>query len=117
MRSSRPSRLNARISSFTQRERAARGEQITIWQADFDNASVSKAAQVRRAREFFAVAENRRQALRYRATVRDLADQLLRRPICLEGLVQPRCPAGIAVAIADERFVLRSIHSTNPTRV
>jgi hypothetical protein len=43
IRSSRPRRLNARISSFTQRERAALGEQITIWQTDLFRASLMDA--------------------------------------------------------------------------
>ena len=40
-RSSRPSRLKVRISSLTQRDRAAVGEQITICAADCCSASVS----------------------------------------------------------------------------
>ena len=89
MPSSRPSRLNARISSFTQRERAALGEQMTIWQADLAQRFVDDGAEIGRAREFLAVPEDRREPLRYRSTRGDRADELLRRPIGLERSMQP----------------------------
>src|SRR4029077_19915183 len=60
-------------------------------------------AEVRRARELLAVAEDRREALRYRPARGDCADQLLGRAVGLERLVQPASPLGIAVALAQER--------------
>ena len=113
MRSSRPRRLNASISSFTQRDRAASGEQITIWQAE------SRSAALMTAPSSVALASSSRSrniGIRRFGTDSGRggrADQRLWRPVGLERPVQPVCPLGIPVAVAQEGPVLHA-HGSSP---
>ena len=105
MRPSRPRRLKVRISSLTQCDFAAAGEQMTIWNCDSCSARDSVSPRLVARRQLVAVAEDRRDPRRHDALRSGRADQLLRDAIGLEALVQPRGPVLVAVAVADERAV------------
>ena len=63
MRSSRPRRLNARISSLTHFDFAACGEQMTICAAEPASAALINTPEIGGAGQFVAVLEHRRQPL------------------------------------------------------
>jgi len=62
------------------------------------------------ARELVAIPEDRREASRDLAARRHRADQCLRRSIPLQRAVQPRRPARVAMAVADEGAVFGRVH-------
>src|SRR5262249_40177725 len=68
-----------------------------------------RGAQIGGARELLPVAEDGVEPLRYGAARGGRADQLLRRTIGLERLVQPRPPPRVAMAIAEEGPVLGAV--------
>src|SRR5258708_7133315 len=80
-----------------------------VWRADDDLAGgplqglADDRAQIGRGGEFFAVPEDRRQALGHRAVYGRPANQLLRRVVGLERPVQPAPPLGVTVAVAEKR--------------
>ena len=117
MRCSRPRRLKARISSFTQRDFAAAGEQMTIWNADCSQRPRQRLAEIGRGRQLVAVPEHGRESRRERdRTAVSLADEVLRHAVSLEAPVQPLGPLLVAVAVADEGAVLElGIHSSRST--
>jgi hypothetical protein len=63
------------------------------------------AAQVVRARQFVAVAEDRREAFGDGAGRGDLPDQPFRHRISFQRLVQPVGPSFVLVAVADEGVI------------
>jgi hypothetical protein len=67
---------------------------------------VDGGAKIGGAGELLAVAEDRREALRYRAAGGGQADELLGRPVGFQRLVQPAAPLCVAVAVAEEGPVL-----------
>ena len=106
MRSARPSRLNSMISSLTQRLPAAAGLHSTIRMARLSQRLAQHRGQIGRRGELVAIAEHREDLCWDRTARRLAADQRLGHTVAFDRLVQPPCPALVAMAVADEYRIL-----------